>query len=55
MTAYKLFFDWKKKQRKQLPIAMFWQPRKKEPVPATTTETPSETVEEVAPRNGTTL
>uniref|UniRef100_A0A8C4RPX9 Cyclic nucleotide gated channel subunit beta 3, tandem duplicate 1 n=1 Tax=Erpetoichthys calabaricus TaxID=27687 RepID=A0A8C4RPX9_ERPCA len=36
----------KKKQRQQLPITMFLQPRKKEPVP-TTTDTPSETVEEV--------
>ncbi|KAG2470728.1 RIMB2 protein, partial [Polypterus senegalus] len=47
MTAYKLLFDRKKKQRQQLLITMFLQPRKKEPVPTTTTDTPSETVEEV--------
>ncbi|KAG2469041.1 HIF3A factor, partial [Polypterus senegalus] len=48
MTAYKLLFDRKKKQRQQLPITMFMQPRNKEPVPTTTTtDTPLETVEEV--------
>ncbi|KAG2461095.1 PSB3 protein, partial [Polypterus senegalus] len=47
MTAYKLLFDQKKKQRQQLPITMFLQPRKKEAVPTTTTDTPSETMEEV--------
>ncbi|KAG2466594.1 IPO11 protein, partial [Polypterus senegalus] len=46
MTTYKLLFDRKKKQQ-QLPITMFLQTRKKEPVPTTTTDTPSETVEEV--------
>ncbi|KAG2456879.1 NAA50 acetyltransferase, partial [Polypterus senegalus] len=47
MTTYKLLFDRKKKQWQQLPITMFLQLRKKEPVPTTTTDTPSETVEEV--------
>ncbi|KAG2467852.1 DCBD2 protein, partial [Polypterus senegalus] len=47
MTAYKLLFDRKKKQRQQRPITLFLQPRKKEPVPTTTMDTPSETVEEV--------
>ncbi|XP_066955717.1 tigger transposable element-derived protein 1-like [Macrobrachium rosenbergii] len=48
MAPYKMLFDWKKKQRQQLPITTFLQPRKKEPVPAAATMvTPSETAEEV--------
>ncbi|XP_064106779.1 tigger transposable element-derived protein 1-like [Macrobrachium nipponense] len=33
MTPYRMLFEQKKKQRQQLPITMFFQPRKKEPVP----------------------
>ncbi|XP_066962141.1 tigger transposable element-derived protein 1-like [Macrobrachium rosenbergii] len=48
MAPYKMLFDRKKKQRQQLPITMFLQPRKKEPVPAAATMvTPLETAEEV--------
>ncbi|XP_068216342.1 tigger transposable element-derived protein 1-like [Palaemon carinicauda] len=44
-TPYRMLLDRKKKQRQQLPITMFFQPRKKEPVPPAST--PSEEIEEV--------
>uniref|UniRef100_K7FQ19 HTH CENPB-type domain-containing protein n=1 Tax=Pelodiscus sinensis TaxID=13735 RepID=K7FQ19_PELSI len=46
MTPYRMLFERKKKQRQQLPITMFFQPRKKEPVPPATM--PSEEIEEVS-------
>ncbi|XP_068230028.1 uncharacterized protein [Palaemon carinicauda] len=46
MTPYRMLFKRKKKQRRQLPITMFFQPRKKEPVPPATM--PSEEIEEVS-------
>ena len=46
ITPYRMLLDRKKKQRQQLPITMFFQPRKKEPVPPATM--PSEEIEEVS-------